>query len=126
MNYGMDNYEIKEILAKGTTFQKIEVTDSIEGEPVTPYAKESVSLLLRGDENVSFEVELPKSVEAPVKQQQTLGKLVIKIDGEVYTQVPLYSAEKRTKITFIYILKQVLQSYFMGQSGCFFNTNMIN
>jgi D-alanyl-D-alanine carboxypeptidase (penicillin-binding protein 5/6) len=126
MNYGMDNYEIKEILAKGTTFQKIEVTDSIEGEPVTPYAEESVSLLLRGDEKVSFEVELPKSVEAPVKQQQTLGKLVIKIDGDVYKQVPLYSAEKRTKITFIYILKQVLQSYFMGQNGCFFNTNMIN
>ncbi|MDE6434108.1 MAG: D-alanyl-D-alanine carboxypeptidase, partial [Lachnospiraceae bacterium] len=56
MNYGMDYFNKKEILAEGTTFQQIPVLDSIEEAPVTPYVKECVSLLLKDDEQVDFDV----------------------------------------------------------------------
>lgn len=113
MDYGVKKYNLKEILAADTTFQQIPVTDSIEDAPVTPYAKDSVSLLLREGENVSFDVKLPKKLQAPVKEEQTIGEITIKINDEVYKVIPLYSKEKRTKITYEYILKNILSQYFL-------------
>lgn len=114
MDYGMQQYNLKEILAADTTFQQIPVSDSIEDIPVTPYNKESVSLLLREDETISFDVKLPTTLSAPVKQDQTIGELTIKINEEVYKIIPLYSQDKRTKITYEYVLRNILYRFFCG------------
>lgn len=111
MDYGLNQHNVKEILAADTTFQSISVTDSIENEPITPYNQEGVSLLLRDDENVSFDVELPTTLMAPVKQDQTIGKIKIKINDEIYKIIPLYSKEKRTRITYKYVLRSILLRY---------------
>lgn len=113
MNYGVKEYSRKEILAKDTTFQPVAVENAIENAPVTPYVKDSVSLLLREGEQVTYDIDLPVKIEAPVKTNETIGEITIKIDDEVYKILPLYSKEKRTKITYIYILKSVLSAYFM-------------
>lgn len=113
MDYGVKQYNLKEILAAGTSFQQIPVMDSIEDAPVTPYTKDSVSLLLREGENVSFDVKLPKKLQAPVKEGQTIGEITIKINDEIYKIIPLYSKQKRTKITYEYILKNILSQYFL-------------
>ena len=113
MNYGVGQFNMKEVLAVGTSFQQIPVLDSIEDEPITPYTKDSVALLLRDDEKVSFDIELPQVLTAPVKQEQTVGKITILVNDEVYQVVPLYSNEARTKITYEYILKKILSRYFL-------------
>ena len=113
MNCGVKEYSNKEILVKDTTFQPIAVEDSIEDMPVTPYVKESVSLLLREGEQVTYDIKLPKTLKAPVKKDETIGEITIKIDDEIYKILPLYSREKRTRITYIYILKSVISKYFI-------------
>lgn len=117
MNYGINEYNLKEILAKDTAFQQIPVTDSIEGGVVTPCTKDSVSLLLRNDETVSFDIELPSILQAPVKKESTVGEMTIKVNDEIYKVVPLYSMEEHTKITYIYILKNILNQYFLLNGG---------
>ncbi len=117
MNYGMSQYNLKEILAKDTAFQQIPVMDSIEGGTVTPYTKDSVALLLREDETVSFDIELPSRLQAPVKKESTVGKITIKVNDGVYKIIPLYSKEGHTKITYSYILKNVLTKYFLVNGG---------
>lgn len=116
MNYGVQQFNMKEVLAVDTAFQKIPVLDSIEDEPITPYTKDSVALLLRDDEKVSFDIELPQVLTAPVKQEQTIGKITILVNDEVYQVIPLYSKEERTKITYEYILKRILSRYFLIDS----------
>lgn len=111
MNYGMDNFSEKEILAAGTSFQQIPVMDSIEGTPVTPYVKESIALLLKEGETVDFDIQLPKELHAPVKEDETLGKITISINGAVYKVLPLYADEARTRITYTYIFLQVVRKY---------------
>lgn len=113
MNYGVKEYNMKEILAMGTSFQMVSVENSIEDAPITPYVKDSVALLLREGEQVTYDIQLPKTLEAPVKEDETIGEITIKIDDEIYKILPLYSKEKRTKITYIYILKLIASSYFM-------------
>lgn len=113
MNYGMENYHQKEILAPGTSFQLVTVENAIEDNMVTPYVKESVSLLLREGEEVTYDIKLPKKIQAPLKKDETIGKITIKIDDSIYKVLPLYSKEKRTKITYSYVLKSILFTYFM-------------
>lgn len=113
MNYGIDNYNQKEILATGTSFQAVAVENAIEEDAVIPYVKDSVSLLLREGEVVTYDIKLPKKIQAPVRKDETIGELTIKIDDDIYKVVPLYSNEKRTEITYGYILKSILFTYFM-------------
>lgn len=113
MEYGMDNYEKKEVLIPNTTFQQLLVSDSIEGEPVTPYNRDSISLLLRSDEKITFDVELPERLQAPVKAGETIGKITVKIDNQPYKIVPLYARESRGKITYSYVLRKIVTSYFL-------------
>lgn len=113
MNYGMNGYEEKEILASGTSFQQLAVENSVEEMPVTPYAKDSVSLLLNKNENVTFDINLPKCLNAPVKKDEAIGQITIKIDDKVYKVLPLYADEKRTKITYMYFLKNIFSDYFL-------------
>ncbi|MGN0155284.1 MAG: D-alanyl-D-alanine carboxypeptidase family protein [Lachnospiraceae bacterium] len=117
MDYGMKEYNQKEILASDTTFQQIPVTDSIEGGSITPYTKDSVSLLLRDDEIVGFDVKLPSCIEAPVKKDATIGELTITVNDEVYKVVPLYSKEERRKITYGYVMGQIFKRYFLVSAG---------
>ncbi|MCM1179624.1 MAG: D-alanyl-D-alanine carboxypeptidase [Clostridium sp.] len=112
MNYGMDYFHKKEVLAEGTAFQQISVLDSIEESPVTPYVKESVSLLLKDDEQVDFDIKLPKKLSAPVKKDQTIGEITIYVNGSVYKVLPLFSDGERTKLTYQYVLEQIAKQYF--------------
>lgn len=111
MDYGVNGFEMKEIIAEGTAFQQVLVDNAIEGDSVTPKVGESVSLLV-GKEDISYDVKLPKQLSAPVKKGETVGELVIYIDDEIYKVLPLYSDEERNEITYEYILKSVLREYF--------------
>lgn len=111
MDYGLLSYERRDLVEQDSCFEPVEVTDSIEGQPVTPYVKEGVSMLLREDETVHLDVELPDSLPAPVKEDQTIGTLTIRVGDDVYKVLPLYAKEERTKITYGYILKQIFYRY---------------
>lgn len=117
MNYGVNEFEEKEILASGISFQKIPVIDCIEGQPVTPYTQDSVSLLLNQNEKVSFDIKLPKELLPPVKKDETIGEIKIKIDDKIYKVLPLYAKEERRKVTFMYFLKNILLKYFLVNQG---------
>lgn len=111
MDYGMNHYSMKEILKEGTTFQKVSVMDSIEKGNIVPYVNESVSLLLSDDDKVSFDVKLPVQLTAPIAKNETVGEITIYINDEKYKVLPLYSNEKKSKITYGYILEQILYQY---------------
>jgi D-alanyl-D-alanine carboxypeptidase (penicillin-binding protein 5/6) len=115
MNYGMENYAMQEVLSAGTTFSSVPVTGSIEGEPITPYVEEGVSLLLRSEEEVTIQVALPEELQAPVQAGETVGSVTVEIDGTVYQVLPLYAGESRAPITYSYVLRQLLYRYFLVQ-----------
>lgn len=117
MNYGVKEYDLKEIVTQGTSFQQISVTDSIEGGSITPYVDESVALLLRKDETVDFDIKLPKVLAAPIKKNDTVGEITIYINDEKYKVLPLYSKEEKSKITYEYIFRKICRQYFLVFTG---------
>lgn len=114
MNYGTKAFQMKEVVKEGTKFQPIPVTDSIEGGTVTPYAADSVALLVGEKEEVAFDVSLPSQLEAPVKQGATIGQITIAIDDEPYKVISLYAAEKKSRLTYEYVLKNICRKFFLG------------
>lgn len=116
MDYGSKAYQRKKVVRKGTEFGAIQVFDSIEGGTITPYVAESVSLLLKQGENVSFQVKVPGSIKAPVTKGETVGKIIVEIDKQPYKMLPLYAKENKTLLTYSYILKNILFRYFMYQT----------
>lgn len=117
IDYGMNHYNSKEILAEGVTFQEIPVVDSIEGGVIKPYVNDTVSLLVKEDDKISFDVKLPVQLNAPVQKGETVGKITIYVNDEKYKVLSLYSNEKKNKITYKYILKQICYYYFCVQTG---------
>ena len=114
MDYGLNHYNMKEILKKSTFFQEVPVLDSIEGGSIKPYVQDSVSLLLSEDDKVSFDVKLPVQLKAPVKKNETVGEITIYINDEKYKVLPLYSNAKKSKITYGYIFEKILFQYFLA------------
>jgi len=117
MDYGVQQFNMKEIISKGISFQKINVSDSIEGGTVTPYVNDSVSLLLKEGEKVDFDIKLPTNLVAPIKKNETIGEITIYINDEKYKVLPLYSMEQKRKITYQYIFHKILYQYFLVSAG---------
>lgn len=113
MDYGVEQFRMKEVLKSGTTFQQIPVLDSIEEKNITPFVDESVALLLNNRETVSFDVKLPTRLTAPIKKKDTIGEIIVYVNNEKYKVLPLYANESRTKITYEYILKCIFCRYFL-------------
>lgn len=117
MDYGMNHYHLKKILAGGTSFQEIPVLDSIEKGTIKPYVKDSVTLLVKEEDQISFDVKLPTQMIAPVKKDETVGEITIYVNDEKYKVLSLYSNENKSKITFGYILRKLCFRYFHVQAG---------
>lgn len=111
MDYGITYYNFKDIISKDTVFESVKVTDSIEGGDITPYINENVSLLLSEDEKVDIEINLPKSLQAPVLKDEEIGSVKILIDGNEYRKLPVYSSEGKRRLTYKYVLKSLICKY---------------
>ena len=117
IDYGMNHYDLKEVLAKGVSFQDVLVQNSMEAGVIKPYVNDSVSLLVKEDDRISFDVKLPVQLNAPVKKGDTVGKISIYVNDEKYKVLPLYSNDTKNKITYQYILKQICYYYFCVETS---------
>ena len=90
MEYGLNNYEYREIEA-GADVLEIPVEKGVDDKD--PYQKtttvraavkesEPLSLLMRGDEKIEKKTELPKTLAAPVKKGQKVGEMICLLEGE--------------------------------------------
>ena len=90
MEYGLNNYEYHKIEPE-TDVLEIPVEKGVDDKD--PYQKtttvraavkesEPLSLLMRGDEKIEKKTELPKTLAAPVKKGQKVGKMICLLEGE--------------------------------------------
>lgn len=91
MTYGIDNYERKQIF-KRVNFNPIFVNNgqtshiglSIEGD---------LNLLLRKDEKVRIEYDIPNQLYAPQEKGKVVGSVNYYIDDSLYAAIPIYTIE---------------------------------
>ena len=90
MEYGLNNYEYHKIEPE-TDVLEIPVEKGVDDKD--PYQKtttvraaveesEPLSILMREDEKIEKKTELPKTLAAPVKKGQKVGKMICLLEGE--------------------------------------------
>ena len=106
MNYGIKNYEKKQIY-NDITLDPIIVQDG-QKRRCALLMEGDLPLLLREDESVHIEYELPEVLTAPVKEDEIAGYAKYYIDDMLYRELPIYTAEPIKKIDYPFCLKQIL------------------
>ncbi|MHB8128512.1 MAG: D-alanyl-D-alanine carboxypeptidase family protein [Mobilitalea sp.] len=106
MNYGINNYKDTQIF-EDVNLEPIFVKEGQQKlEPLT--MEGDLSLLLRKDEIVKVEYDIPKMLEAPVKASSIVGNAKYYIDDKLYAEIPIYTSENISRIDFEFCFRKII------------------
>ncbi len=108
LEHGFANYAIYK--PEQMNLESLKVLGGIN-ESVSLEAECKDILIEKGRQNkVEMRIELPKSVEAPVKKNESVGTVKYTVEGEEIASFPIVTTESVRKITFFDIFKRLLAS----------------
>lgn len=107
MDYGVDNYEEKQIF-QAVDFDPILVKDG-QKRYETLKMDGDLSLLMREDEKVKINYDIPTSLKAPIKANSIVGKASYYIDDKLYAELPIYATVDVLKIDFSYCVDKIIR-----------------
>ena len=111
MDHGINDFTTVKILSKGDTFHTINVENAIQTTKMEPYVDVDESLLLKTEDKVNYDIELPENLNAPVLKGTQVGNVTVTINDEIYKKYPLYADKTYDEITFFYIYKKIVLKY---------------
>lgn len=108
LDYGFANY-MKAPIPPLEGIEPVHVTRGVEDQ-VEVHANQPDSVIIRSGQQVKItqEPELVEEVEAPVEAGQRLGKVAVKMDGELLLEYDLVAASPVERMTFMTALKFML------------------
>ena len=125
MKYGLNAFEKRNLIEDMNKLPKLPFL------PVTDGQKENVSLcyptkeikkisevkiLRTGEENIEYQVEMIKNaLQAPVNPGETVGELIITIDGECIQKIPVQTAEAVVPVDYKFYIGQIMNLFFSGK-----------
>ncbi|NLY48860.1 MAG: D-alanyl-D-alanine carboxypeptidase [Clostridiales bacterium] len=114
MTYGVDNYEKKQIFEK-KEFPPVYVKNG-QTSHVNLTVEGDLSILLRKDEKVKVEYDVPDMLYAPVDEGMTVGSARYYIDGRLYTELPVRTTAGSKKIDLKFCFMRILRLWGMELS----------
>ncbi|MBS5317377.1 MAG: D-alanyl-D-alanine carboxypeptidase [Clostridiales bacterium] len=110
MNYGYNNYKKYKVLDKGEEKGSVKVTNG-KAEDVTLYVDETVILPLTEHEKETIELKktVTDELQAPIDENQVVGKVEVICDGKVLKKVDLLAGQKVDKANLLDKLKRFFQ-----------------
>ena len=113
LDYGFNNFEYKELGKKDEIIKKINVNKGVKNELEVVMENDSGILMKKGDSSdISQEIELEDSVNAPIIQGQKLGQITYLRSGEKLATVNLVASCEIKKISFSEVTKQTYWKWF--------------
>jgi D-alanyl-D-alanine carboxypeptidase (penicillin-binding protein 5/6) len=106
MNYGVTNYKKRQI------FEEVKLDPIFVKDGQQKYAalkvEGDITLLMRDDEAVKVEYDLPKMLQAPIAADSVIGSAKYYIDNTLYSEIPIYTTMNNRKIDFKFCLEKLL------------------
>lgn len=107
MGYGVTYYNEKQI------FEDIRLEPVVVADGQRKYEalkiEGDLSLLMRDDETVRIEYDIPELLEAPVKAENIVGYAKYYINNQLYAEIPIYTTEDIPKIDFKFCFKKIIE-----------------
>ena len=121
LKYGSDNFFYQTYWQEPKT-EKILVEDGVEnnsdkkaylrGKCTISESDKNKKVLIKKDEKVQMKVELPKTLKAPVRKGEKLGKISYYLDGKRIVSYPVYAEKSVEKISYKWYAKRVFHDFF--------------
>ena len=125
MNYGLEGFQMLSLTTDTEELPELPVLPVEGGQKATvslDYPEEALENLLHykllrtGEEVVDYTIEINKNrLQAPVSPGETVGELVVRIDGECIQKIPVQTAEAVVPIDFKYYFNKVTDAFFSGK-----------
>ena len=111
LDYGFANYAVYTPQVEEKALTPIPVQRGLAEQVKVRVNALSPVLIKKGEEKtVASEVSLTKNLEAPVHKGQTVGEVVVKINGKKVAAYPVYAAEQVKRLTFFAAFRRLFQS----------------
>lgn len=108
LDYGFTNYSYKSFANRGDFIRQISVTKGIDSIANVVYETSPSFLVKKGEESkITYEINLPDNVSAPISKGQQLGTITYYSDGSKLDTVNLISDSTINKINFISMIKYI-------------------
>ena len=122
MTYGLRNYNYRDVFERKKLGSIPVENGQYEGMKIgetamtpvdfgTDQSEISLSLLLRQDENIRVNYQIPSKLKAPVKEGQQVGKVQYFLGNELLKEYPVYAQRQVDEIDYGWCLKQVEEQY---------------
>lgn len=107
MSYGIKNFEKKNIYVD-TQLDPLLIKDG-QSKLTSLHMEGDLTLLMRDEETVHIKYDLPKVINAPVKENEIVGYANYYIDNVFYDKIPIYTTEAVDKINFKFCLNKLMK-----------------
>jgi D-alanyl-D-alanine carboxypeptidase (penicillin-binding protein 5/6) len=107
MDFGIENYKNKQIFTD-IDFNPVFVNNG-QQRYETLTMEGDLSLLMREDEIVNIEYDIPKVLQAPVRSGSVVGYARYYIDDVLYAEIPISATQDVLKIDFEFCFNKILQ-----------------
>lgn len=114
MDYAFAQYNNHVVIEKGATISTLEIEKGMESR-VDLVAQQPFSILIKRGSDTSkiyYEVDMDKSIKAPIVEGQSIGKLTIYQDNQALKEYELLAPRSVEKVNWFRLLKRSTQSLF--------------
>lgn len=113
LDYGFTNFSYSSFGNQGDVVKSISVTKGINSEVNCVYESSPSFLIKKGEESgITYELSLSESIQAPIKQGQTVGTVTYYLNGNKLNSVNLVAENSVDKIDLINMSKLVFSKWF--------------
>lgn len=110
MEYGINNFFEQKIFTTVEEYKSVEVTDGI-GDSVGTRIEGELSMLISSSDEVKVVYELEDSVNAPVYENDKLGKAIVYVNGERVALFPITASGDVKQVGFNWFLKELMKAF---------------
>ena len=107
MTYGIENYEKRQI------FEEIDMepiyVEKGQSDFIEADIKGDLLLLLRKEEKIKIEYDIPDILVAPIEKGQRIGEVKYYINDSLYASIPVYANNESKRIDYRFCFMRVLK-----------------
>lgn len=113
LDYGFNNYSYKSFANQGDIVKPVIVSKGVNSQVNAVYETSPSFLLKKGeDSNISYEIHLADSIQAPISQGQQLGTITYSLNGNSLATVSLVADTSVEKIGLLSVTKEIYSRWF--------------
>lgn len=113
LDYGFSNYTYKFFGTTGEIAKSVNIAKGIDENVNAVYESSPAFLVKKGEEtNITYEINLDDSVQAPVSKGQSLGSVTYSSNGKEIAKVNLIAENDVSKISLLNMTKNIFNKWF--------------